>query len=84
MTKIFTLWSQSRKQIPRMKERLGQVRKLLRHQESQAGPPLPLLLRGIRRLLPGEAGTRRAAVAVAMGERRVRELYNLERNLMLT
>ena len=77
MTKISTLWPQSRKQILKMMERLrlGLARKLPRHQESQAGPPLPapLLLEETLRL--PQAVTRKAVVVVVMEvEGRVRNI----------
>ena len=77
MTKISTLWPQSRKQILKMMERLrlGLARKLPRHQESQAGPPLPPPLEETLRL--PQAVTRKAvvvAMVVAMEEGRVRNI----------
>ena len=78
MTKISTLLPQSRKQILKMMERLrlGLARKLPRHQESQAGPPLPPpLLEETLRLPQAEAVTRKAVVVVVvMGEGRVRNI----------
>ena len=77
MTKISTLWPLSRKQILKMMERLrlGLARKLPRHQESQAGPPLPPLLLLEETLRRPQAVTRKAVVVVVMEvEGRVRNI----------
>ena len=74
MTKIFTLWLPSNKEILRMTERIRLTREMLQRHQAQVGPPPPLLLMETqRRLLRGEEVRKLAGMR---GERRVSCVIN--------